>query len=428
MNQIILEIGTYQLTLARAILAGLFVILWFFLFFRGLDRISKILSLDKFKDTSIFHRLSAWVLHILFIILLVEVLNLNYVLFESHDYTVNIINILLALLIVQIARSLDWVGQHLLTDTSQSQSSYVNEKKTSGSRLVQTILIVFALWLLIENFHLDVGFPAPIGENEELTIYISNLILVILTLLIARLVVWLVTKVFLPGFYISRQADKGVRFAFNQLVAYVVYTVAILIAFQNLGINMNLIWGGGAALLVGIGLGLQQTFADFFAGIILLFERSVKIGDVLEVDNMKGVVRKIGLRTSVVQTIEHQSIVIPNSHLTNHKVINWTHLNNEMRFVVSVGVEYGSDTKLVRNLLLKAVEDNPSLLKKPSPFVRFEAFGDSSLDFAVYFYCMRLLTIENIKSDIRFEIDRLFREHNVTIPFPQRDVWVKGDG
>jgi len=187
---------------------------------------------------------------------------------------------------------------------------------------------------------------------------------------------------------------------------------------------MTVLWGGAAALLVGLGLGLQQTFNDFFSGIILLFERTVELGDVLEVDGTVGTVKLIGLRTSILETRDNITVVVPNSKLVTNNVTNWSHFDKKVRFQVNVGVAYGSDTKLVKELLLKVAMENTAVLEQPSPFVRFTNFGDSSLDFELHFYSREFIDIEDVKSDLRFEIDTFFRENNVDIPFPQRTIWM----
>ncbi|MEM9992113.1 MAG: mechanosensitive ion channel domain-containing protein, partial [Bacteroidota bacterium] len=202
--------------------------------------------------------------------------------------------------------------------------------------------------------------------------------------------------------------------------------IAILVAIQNLSIDLTVIWASITALLVGLGLGLQTTFNDWVSGIILLFEGSVEVGDIIQMDDKTiGTVRKIGVRTSRVETLENVTIIVPNSQLTNDKVINWSHYDNKIRFVVKVGVAYGSDTKLVKGLLLEAARENEFVMTYPSPFVRFVNFGDSSLDFELHIWSQDFLHIEDVKSDLRFSIDQRFRANDVAIPFPQMDIWVK---
>jgi small-conductance mechanosensitive channel len=181
-----------------------------------------------------------------------------------------------------------------------------------------------------------------------------------------------------------------------------------------------------SALLVGIGLGIQHFFNDVISGMVMLFDHSIKINDTVEIDNsLIGRVLKINLRTSEILTRENIIMIIPNSHFTTERVINWTHNAKLTRFTVSVGVAYGSDVRLVEKLLVEAAMEHPEVSKEPKPFALFSNFGDSSLDFDLKFWSEHTFLIEPIKSDLRFAIDQKFRDNNVTIPFPQQDVYIK---
>ena len=373
---------------------------------------------------------SLFVLIILLIIVLL--LDLNHEFFTEGSFRVNIALIIECLLIIQFARFLDWVISNILIhkyyttrDVSKAKSDPVHPE-ARATRVVQYLVYLFALTLIIKNFNIDYElFTMSVKDDVPIPLRLSNILNAIMVIFIGRLVVWLITQLVMYSYYKSKNVDIGVQFAFNQLISYVIYVFVAVIALQTLGINMTLIWGGAAALLVGIGLGLQQTFNDFFSGIVLLFERSVKIGDVLQFDNKVGKVRKIGLRSSVIETIGKVALTVPNSLLVNQNIHNWSQLSNHVRFHVTVGVAYGSDTALVKQILLDVAKNNPYILKSPAPFVRFENFGDSSLVFTLYFFSRNYLLFEDVKSDLRFEIDRLFRENKVVIPFPQRDVWFK---
>jgi small-conductance mechanosensitive channel len=177
-----------------------------------------------------------------------------------------------------------------------------------------------------------------------------------------------------------------------------------------------------------VGLGLQETFKDLFSGVILLFERRAEVGDVVEVDGLIGTVKRIGVRTSLVETRDNIVVIVPNSRLIVQHFVNWSHNDNKARFYIQVGVAYGSDTELVRQLLLDIARSNAEVIRHPAPFVRFVDFGNSSLDFQLHFWSHEFIRIEDVKSDMRFKIDQAFRENGVTIPFPQRDVWMKGGG
>ena len=233
------------------------------------------------------------------------------------------------------------------------------------------------------------------------------------------------TRFVLRPFFRRNGVDLGRSYAVTQIIAYIGYTTGLVAALGVLGIQFSVLWGAAAALLVGIGLGLQQTFNDFFSGLLLLIEGPVEVGNVVEVDNIIGRVVEIGLRTSKVRTRDDIMIIVPNSHLVNDNIINWSAIRSPLRFHVDVGVAYGSDTALVRRTLEEAADEHEDVLERPVPRVMFTDFGESSLDFRLYFYSQEPWKIEFTKSDLRFAIEELFRERGIAIPFPQRDLWLR---
>ncbi|MFT6334560.1 MAG: small-conductance mechanosensitive channel [Saprospiraceae bacterium] len=378
------------------------------------------------------------------IFLSIRILGLDFELYNSGaaDSDSSIILrysiVIIALIILVLAWLTEWVFSNILIhkyerdrreDISQNLTDTYEEVRTKIIRLVQYIVIVLAAMAIINNFGLDYGFFNYDDKAKETTSMTPNKILIIvLIFLLARMLSWILTQVALYSIFKKREIDQGTRFAINQLLQYVIYVIAFYLALKSLDIDMTLILGASAALLVGVGLGLQQTFNDFFSGLVLLFERSVSVGDVMQVGEQIGAVKKIGLRSSIIETIENVSIIVPNSKLVNDSVKNWSHFEDHARFEVKVGVAYGSETALVKKLLLEAVKDHHLVLDYPVPFVRFVDFADSSLAFSVLFYTNRFFIVEEIKSDIRFKIDKAFRDNNVMIPFPQRDVWMRGGG
>src|SRR5690606_8091737 len=196
--------------------------------------------------------------------------------------------------------------------------------------------------------------------------------------------------------------------------------IAVVLSLEIVGFNLSVLLAGSAALLVGLGLGIQNLFSDYISGIVILVDASVKMGDVIEVNNIVGTVEEIRLRTTTILTRDDKYIIIPNSDLTRNELINWTHNALASRFEVTVGVDYSSDVELVTNLLKEAAAEEPGVLQKPAPFVRFNNFGDSSLDFSVYFWVEDVFRVENAKSQMRYRILDKFRKNGVSIPFPQR--------
>ena len=229
---------------------------------------------------------------------------------------------------------------------------------------------------------------------------------------------------------VSRVSEKADRLlALFQLLKYLIWVLAVILALEQLGIHLTFLLAGSAALLVGLGLGIQQTFNDIISGIIILIEGSLKINDVVEVDKLVGKVTEINLRTSVIYTRDGIYIIVPNHKFINENVINWSHHSRATRFHVSVGVAYGSDELLVKRVLMECLKEEPNVImdhKEQYPmFVRIVNFGASSVDFELLFWSREIFLIEQIKSNIRFAILEKFREHRIEIPFPQTDIHIK---
>ena len=191
---------------------------------------------------------------------------------------------------------------------------------------------------------------------------------------------------------------------------------------EIVGVKISVLLAGSAALLVGIGLGLQQTFNDILSGVLLLFEKSVKVGDILDIDGEIVIIEEIGLRTSQAKTRMNIVILIPNSIITTNKVINWSNQSRRTQFVITVGVAYGSDVTLVMKLLQDAATSHNEVLEDGTVQVRLSNFGNSSLDFSLLFSSVNIFEIERIKSDIRIVIEKKFQANDIPIPFPQLDV------
>lgn len=210
-----------------------------------------------------------------------------------------------------------------------------------------------------------------------------------------------------------------------QIIKYILWIVSVLFMMQTLGISITVLLAGSAALLVGIGLGLQQTFNDFISGIILLIEGSTRIDDVLEIDGEVVKIQEIGIRTSKGLTRDDIVVIIPNSVITTSKVINWSHQSKKTRFRIKVGVAYGSDVDLVIRILEESALEHPEIKDKEHINARLVDFGTSSLDFHLLFFSDNVFRVEKIKADIRKIISRKFIENGILIPFPQLDLHVK---
>jgi small-conductance mechanosensitive channel len=244
---------------------------------------------------------------------------------------------------------------------------------------------------------------------------VDTILLVVFIYLITRLLIWLIRiSIFRKRKF--RKIDHSSSYSLYQIIKYLLWVISIALMLETLGISITVLIAGSAALLVGVGLGLQQTFNDFISGIILLIEGTTRIGDVLQIDGDVIIIQKIGLRTSKGLNRDDIVVIIPNSLITNNKVINWSHQSRKTRFKIDVGVAYGSDVDLVVKILEESVLEHPDISDKNLIEVRMIDFGSSSLDFQVLFF-----------SDIRKIINKKFLENNIVIPFQQVDVNFRKD-
>ncbi len=219
--------------------------------------------------------------------------------------------------------------------------------------------------------------------------------------------------------------DEGARFALITVIRYVLMAVGVTIAFGTIGIGWSHIQWLVAALSVGIGFGLQELVANFICGLIMLFERPVRVGDTVTVDDITGTVTRIKMRATTIRSWDQQEYLVPNKELITGRVLNWTLTDKTNRITIEVGVSYSSDPHQVRRLLFDIVRRNRHVLADPAPLITFESFGDSSLNFTVRVYLQgldkRLPTIHELHSEI---LER-FRKEGIEISFPQRDLNVR---
>jgi small-conductance mechanosensitive channel len=258
--------------------------------------------------------------------------------------------------------------------------------------------------------------------SEDIHISVKAILIVFVVFIITAFILRLVKKIVTRKLPIEDKLKFSSVFTFSR---YFIYLVVLLITMQNMGVELTAILTASAVLLVGIGLALQTLFQDILSGIFILVDQSVHAGDIIEIDGKVGRVVEIKLRTTRAVTIDNKVLVIPNHKYLTSILYNWTENGNLTRENITVGVAYGSDVELVKKLLIEAAKGHPSILKNPEPLVLFTDFGDSSLDFKLIFTLNNSFEAIMPKSDLRFKVNQLFKEHNITIPFPQRDVHIK---
>ncbi|MFQ3336831.1 MAG: small-conductance mechanosensitive channel [Flavobacteriales bacterium] len=261
------------------------------------------------------------------------------------------------------------------------------------------------------------------GDNEGKIIRVKSLIFILITIIVA-LLLYKVIKAITKKYLDKNPDSKGRAESFIQIQKYFIAVIVALVILNILKFDLSSLIFSASAILVIISFGLQSLFTDFISGIIILFDGTIKSNDIIGVGDTIGKVDKITLRNTTLVTRDDYTIIMPNKKFITENVTNWSLTNNIMRFNISVGVAYGSDTKLVSKLLMKCMEEHTLISKSRKGIVMFKDFGDSALVFELYFWTKEIFRIEVLKSDLRYMIDKSFRENDIRIPFPQRDIHV----
>ena len=259
--------------------------------------------------------------------------------------------------------------------------------------------------------------------SKEISISLKGLLFVAVALIITAFVLKQIRR------FITRKMPENDKVKFVSVFSYirwVVFLAIFLIAMDASGVNVTALFAASAVLLIGVGLALQTLFQDIISGVFILVDQSVHVGDIIELEGKVGRVLDIRLRTTRAVTIDNKVLVIPNHLYFTNILFNWTENGTETRESLTVGVSYGSDVELVKQILLDVAKRQHKILKTPEAKVLFTDFADSSLNFQLIFSLNDSFETRFIQSDLRFEIDKKFRENGITIPFPQRDVHIFG--
>ena len=284
--------------------------------------------------------------------------------------------------------------------------------------IYENILYVFA------SIKDGLTYKFTLAEGRYTTPF--KMLIGILVLVVAFICTRYLKNVLQTKVYEKAQLEQSARYAISSGITYFIIGVAAIIGLNIAGIPLRSLTIFAGAFGIGLGFGMQNIINNFVSGIIIFFEKPVKVGDIVTLDKeIAGKIEKISTRSTVVKTFDRKTVVVPNSKFLESNVVNWVHGGDMLlRSKVVVGVAYGTDTELVKNCLLKVMDSHPDIKKDPAPIVRFAEFGDSSLNFELYFWAHifeRWMAI----SDLNFAVDRIFRENNIEIPFPQRDLHIR---
>jgi small-conductance mechanosensitive channel len=260
-------------------------------------------------------------------------------------------------------------------------------------------------------------------KTYSLTVY--DVLIIVIIFLITIVALRFIKSLFNRSIRRNR-IKKGSAYAIYNLIKYILWVISISLMLSKIGVDVTYVVASSAALMVGLGFGIQQIFSDIVSGLFLIFESNVQVGDVVQLaDGEVGVIIEMKLRTSQIRTRDNIYIYVPNSKLISENIINWSSIDQKTRFSVEVGVAYGSEAATVEKALLEAAKEVEGVEKTPAPAVQFKDFADSSLNFTLLFYTHDIWKVEYVKSAIRFKIYEKLNHYNISIPFPQQDVYIK---
>ncbi|KPA18105.1 membrane protein containing Mechanosensitive ion channel MscS domain protein [Candidatus Magnetomorum sp. HK-1] len=289
--------------------------------------------------------------------------------------------------------------------------------------LTTIIMILFAWGVsfkrIVSLFNI-LNHPIPIGS---MNICLPGFVYFFLILIFTHMIVKIWRNTILKNMLAHSGMATGIQETISTVTSYSFWVFGIIIALNAVGITTTSLTFAFGAFGIGLGFGLQNIFNNFISGLILLFERPIQVGDWVEINNIWGTVKKINVRSTVVQTADNASLIIPNSEFISSRLTNWSFKDLKIRRKINIGVAYGSDINKVKEILLEIAKSNSNVYRRPEPDVVFIDFGDSALLFQLRIWVHVDFSIST-QSNIRFEIDRLFKENNINIPFPQQDVHI----
>jgi len=361
-------------------------------------------------------------------------------LFYIGPYKICFWNLIFLLLIFLVAAILRRLIHRGLKGYVKSANIQLEAKQMARLRLVSQSVYLLAIYIAVLSFRYNNGrvtfkdfLDFKLFSFNQFNIDFADILVLISVFFGAKIAVNLSKLYIAKRFKRSAHYDPGTEYVYIQLAKYFIYVFSIILGLKLLDIDLMILLTSSVGLLVGLGLGLQDVFKDMIAGIVLLFEGNLRVGDIVEIagkskitgqnnEVMVAKIVKINVRTTQIQTREGNVLIIPNTHLTQDRIENWSHGSELTRFSIKLSVAYGSDLLLIERLLKQAALAHPKVKKNQPVVMRLSDFGDSGLELELIFWADQSWDINNYKSEIRLEIDRLFRAYNVEIPYPQRVI------
>ena len=358
---------------------------------------------------------------------------LNFPLIQQGEFALTLFNLVVFAIIFLCGRLfIAYIKKYFAAKDLTKKQLTIEGKEIAIWKLTkQVIYFILAyicfLSLRLNNTNLDfehiLEFEFIRFKSFHVAVY--HIFVIIAVLFASRIALNFLKVFLLKAVQRNPNIDKGTEYVYLQLAKYFIYTLAAVIIIRSFGVGLTMFMTGAAALLVGIGFGLQNIFGQYMSGILLLFEGAVKVGDIIEIQNGNGQenfvakIIKINLRTSKIETRDGVMLIVPNNKLTNESVNNWTNESSLTRFTVKVSVAYGTDLELVKEILKRCAEAHQNVSDQREVIVRLLNFGNDGIEMDVVFWAEQTFYIEIHKSDIRFAIEREFKKYGIVIPFRQ---------
>lgn len=341
--------------------------------------------------------------------------------------TITPLKIIMSSIIVAITYLL---SKHLIVTILDKIFAFVGAEKENRKNLMKIIhylIVIGGIFAGIDSLGINISAPLTIQlvSFSGAPITPLKLIIFFITVIISYLISKFVIGVSIGKILKDAGAKEETIASVKNIVHYFIVFLGIYIGLNFLGIQLTSLLAVAGIAGIVLGFGLQPIIANLISGFILIGERSVQVGDWVEFDGMYGMVVDTGIRASTVRTIDNQHMLIPNKSFVESPFTNYSHSDKKIRVSVEVGVAYGSDIEKVKRILLEIAEENDTVMATPAPEVFFREFGESSLDFTLEVWISNPKYRQRVKSELNFEIERRFRKEDITIPFPQRDVWMK---
>ncbi|MFT4512230.1 MAG: potassium efflux system protein [Planctomycetota bacterium] len=301
--------------------------------------------------------------------------------------------------------------------------SSIAEQTRSLVRSLSLVFLVLAIWAIWVDVLPALGIFQDVSLWQEVTLAdaLLSAIVLIMTFLAARNIPGVLQLTLLQRL----QVHEGERHAITTIARYTIILIGLVYGFSTLGIGWGKLQWLAAGVSVGLGFGMQEIFANFISGLIILFERPVRVGDLVTVGGVDGYVTRIKMRATTIRDFNRKELVIPNKEFITGSIVNWTLSDSITRLIVKVGVAYGSDTHLAREVLLRIASENSNILDKPKPKALFMGFGDSTLEFQLRVFTINVDVWPEVIDGLHHRIDQEFRKAGIEIAFPQRDLHIR---